>query len=444
MTNSFKDRLKRLHDAHRRGRDTDDGPRGVYTAADADEAAAEDLSQPGQGYGWEQLGARKTTRYGDELWIAKQVRPDRLHHRNEPPGDDNRVSYRRLAELDDEPPGDVSRGDLLYMDTETTGLGPDAFAFMLGVGYFSEKGDFVVEQLLIDEPSDEPALLRGFADRLADHRVLVTFNGIRFDVPLLQRRFAHHEIDCSLSDSPHLDLLPMSRRCFPGLSNYRLTNLERNVLEFERIDDIPGRDIPEKWWKFQKNRSAELMAPVLEHNRHDIVSLELLVAAAVDANSTEVHPDELEQNIATGRPGLRSRRPDGSNSPGRDTTGSDGSTSRVAQALERTYRLRGKFARDSDTPAGSAPSPSRRDTEPATAPERSGDGAVGRRTDKLESAARALIDEGMWREASPLLFELVALVPDHPWGLETLAEWYRRDGRSELAEQLEARGGSRR
>jgi len=65
-------------------------------------------------------------------------------------------------------------------------------------------------------------------------RVLVTFNGRGFDLPLLRNRALVTRTFLDL-DRPHLDLLPPCRRLFrPRTSNCRLVTLEREILGFAR------------------------------------------------------------------------------------------------------------------------------------------------------------------------------------------------------------------
>ena len=424
MSESFKDRIKRLHDAHRRGRDTGNGPAGVYTADD--QPGAEDDDEPPEptGYGWQQLGAEKTNDYGAPLWVHRKLCDHDNDHGDWTIADCCDVQHRRLANLDDDIPESIRRSHLLYMDIETTGLSDNAIAFMLGIGYWKSADQFVVEQFMLDQKEHEPALLKAFAHRLDDQQLLVTFNGNRFDVPVLQRRYQHHGLDDPLDGVPHLDLLPFSRRSFPGLTSYRLSKLEQEVLAFTRVDDVPGRDVPQRWWRFQKTGNAELVRGVLEHNHHDIVSLEALVAAAI----TGVRPDPS--------PSRPAEQPE--SSPRRHKKPKN----RVASKLERTYRLRGKFADSSSaSSARTSPHPSA-NTEPAAAPDQPLPQPVASRADQLRSAARSLLDQNMWREAFPLLCELVAIAPDDPWGLEKLAQWHRREGNHELADHLQTRADS--
>ena len=78
----------------------------------------------------------------------------------------------------------------VYIDTETTGLagGAGTYAFLVGAGFF-EEDEFVVRQYFMPEPGDERDLLERFAGDFRNCQAVVTFNGARFDLPLLYTRF---------------------------------------------------------------------------------------------------------------------------------------------------------------------------------------------------------------------------------------------------------------
>ena len=78
----------------------------------------------------------------------------------------------------------------LFLDTETTGLagGTGTYPFMVGIAWW-EAGGLEVEQFFMREQSEEHSVLVALADRMAERRVLVTFNGKSFDWPLLETRY---------------------------------------------------------------------------------------------------------------------------------------------------------------------------------------------------------------------------------------------------------------
>jgi tetratricopeptide (TPR) repeat protein len=52
-----------------------------------------------------------------------------------------------------------------------------------------------------------------------------------------------------------------------------LSALERSVLGFHRVGDVPGFEIPVRYFHFLRTGDARAIEGVLEHNRHDLLSL---------------------------------------------------------------------------------------------------------------------------------------------------------------------------
>lgn len=165
--------------------------------------------------------------------------------------------------------------DALFLDTETTGLagGTGTFPFLIGLGWF-EQGNFVTCQLFARDFSEEKAMLSFLCETAAERRFLVTFNGRAFDVNLLSARFILSRLPDPLSPMPHLDLLHPSRRLLSHrLENCRLATLEHAVLGFRRQGDIPGMEIPQRYFDWLRRKDGRLMEDVFRHNRFDIVSM---------------------------------------------------------------------------------------------------------------------------------------------------------------------------
>ena len=170
----------------------------------------------------------------------------------------------------------------VVLDVESTGLGARAgtFAFLVGIGAWQDGG-FAIEQFLMRDPSDEPALLHAVASRLEGAAGLLTFNGKAFDVPLLQTRWAMARLPPPRVPEPHCDLLHAARRIWSrAAGECRLSALERRVLGVRRGRDVPGRDVPERYLDYLRGAPATLLDDVLRHNRADLLSLALLATDA--------------------------------------------------------------------------------------------------------------------------------------------------------------------
>jgi hypothetical protein len=60
----------------------------------------------------------------------------------------------------------------------------------------------------------------------------------------------------------------------------RLQTLERTLCGFEREGDVPGFEIPDRYFRYVRTGDARPLAGVLEHNRLDLLSLALVTARA--------------------------------------------------------------------------------------------------------------------------------------------------------------------
>jgi uncharacterized protein len=177
---------------------------------------------------------------------------------------------------------------VVFFDIETTGLsgGAGTLAFLAGCGWFEDEG-FRVRQFFLAGPSGERALLDALATELADASLIVTYNGRTFDVPFMEMRWAFHRAACPTDDVPHVDMLPAARRLWRRRDavgddgGCSLTAIERAVLGVHRHGDVPSFEIPARYFHFLRTGDASGVAPVLEHNRYDLVSLAALMSHAL-------------------------------------------------------------------------------------------------------------------------------------------------------------------
>jgi uncharacterized protein len=174
--------------------------------------------------------------------------------------------------------------DALFLDTETTGLagGTGTMAFLIGLGWF-EGGHFHFRQILARDFSEEKAALAYLARIAGQKKFLVTFNGKAFDINLLSTRFIMNRLEGRLSLLPHLDLLHPSRRILGHrLANSRLVTLEAEVLGVLREGDIPGWEIPQRYFDWLRRRDPRLLVGIFEHNRLDVISMATLTVHLIE------------------------------------------------------------------------------------------------------------------------------------------------------------------
>jgi uncharacterized protein len=169
--------------------------------------------------------------------------------------------------------------DILFIDTETTGLsgGTGTMAFMVGLGFFTKEG-FVTKQYFLDYPSDELALIIQLNSTLDKFKILVSYNGSSFDIPLLKTRFLINRVEPPFKHFQHLDLLHLSRKLWKlRLPAVKLRDVETEILHFIREEEeVPGWMVPQIYFDFIRNRDARPLKGVFYHNCMDVLSLAII------------------------------------------------------------------------------------------------------------------------------------------------------------------------
>jgi uncharacterized protein YprB with RNaseH-like and TPR domain len=195
---------------------------------------------------------------------------------------------------------------VVFFDVETTGLsgGAGTVAFLAGCGWFEDEA-FRVRQFFLAGPAGERAMLEALTEVFDEASLLVTYNGRSFDVPLMETRWAFHRSSAATDELAHFDMLPGARRLWgpperrtsvslfaPRLAgaageggpddsrSCSLSALERSVLGFHRLNDVPGIEIPARYFHFIRTGNAAAIEGVLEHNRYDLLSLAAVTSHA--------------------------------------------------------------------------------------------------------------------------------------------------------------------
>ncbi|WP_294996226.1 ribonuclease H-like domain-containing protein [uncultured Stenotrophomonas sp.] len=188
----------------------------------------------------------------------------------------------------------VSAGDLLFFDTETTGLagGTGTRAFMIGAADWHacpQRGEGLrIRQLLISTMAAEDAMLATFASWLRPSTVFCSYNGRSYDAPLLKTRYRLARQPDPISPRDHVDLLYPTRRRYRGSwENCKLSTIERQLLRVVREDDLPGSEAPGAWLRFLRGGDAINLRRVADHNHQDVVTLALLLQRLVQEEQRE-------------------------------------------------------------------------------------------------------------------------------------------------------------
>ena len=178
-----------------------------------------------------------------------------------------------------------ARPPFVFFDIETTGLsgGAGTYAFLVGCAGFGDTGEFLTRQYVLASHSDERPMLEIVSGELARAGALVTFNGKSFDAPVLEMRYMFHRLQWPGARLPHIDVLHPAR-LFWGAAGTRQTHepersacslvaLEQKVLGLGRTGDVPGFEIPARYFQFLRSGDVRPLGAVLEHNRLDLLTL---------------------------------------------------------------------------------------------------------------------------------------------------------------------------
>jgi uncharacterized protein YprB with RNaseH-like and TPR domain len=196
--------------------------------------------------------------------------------------------------------------DVVFLDTETTGLagGTGTYVFLVGLARFAE-GELVLRQHLLLDLSAEPRFVAGLEDELRTIRACASYNGKSFDLPLMRARFVMTLRKELTVDESHLDLLHPARRLWRDrFGSTSLRQLEYSVLDDARVADIPGALIPDAYFHYLRKADPAIIAPVLEHNARDVTSLVRItdrVARAVLLARAGRAPDHAPAALALAR-----------------------------------------------------------------------------------------------------------------------------------------------
>ena len=144
-----------------------------------------------------------------------------------------------------------------YLDIETSFLGE-----ITVIGLYAEDRGFV--QLVGGDISDL-ALWKA----LEGIQVICTYNGTRFDLPVIRRRLALDLFSCFT----HHDLMYDCWRCrlYGGLKR-----VEEHLNIPRRTRGIDGIEAMRLWHQYETAKDTGALMSLLEYNREDVVNLETL------------------------------------------------------------------------------------------------------------------------------------------------------------------------
>ena len=162
---------------------------------------------------------------------------------------------------------DCFKDDAAYLDIETDGLSRDALVTVVTIHRKNKTYTFT-EGFDLD-PENLTKALEG-------SKMLVTFNGSCFDIPVLRNSFP--EVDF---DIPQYDLRFASRKVgFKG--GLKPLEIELGISRSEDIEGVDGAMAVHLWHQWKRHSDEDALNILQEYNRADTVNLEYIAGVIYD------------------------------------------------------------------------------------------------------------------------------------------------------------------
>ena len=200
---------------------------------------------------------------------------------------------------------DLPKENLLFIDTETTGLsgGAGTYVFLIGVAKY-DKGGIQFAQFFLQDPAAELSQLRALEEFVSSSELIVSYNGKSFDLPRIKTRYSFLGYESPFNEMYHIDLLHIARRIWKShLPGCTLGDLEHHILGLKRSSlDIPGWQVSEKFFDYLQTGDPEPLQSVFYHNEIDVISLVSLLSYITDRITNPISSDyhQRQDQISVG------------------------------------------------------------------------------------------------------------------------------------------------
>jgi uncharacterized protein YprB with RNaseH-like and TPR domain len=172
---------------------------------------------------------------------------------------------------------DPDENHVAVLDIETSGLKADWDVVISTVvdvwGKPNDPQVFEVSLQELDMQAMECDLMCDLMDYMADFDGVISFYGLKFDIPFLRARAIFHDLQ-PIGKIRHLDLYPSVKNYLYALSSRRLERLT----ELAQVADPDGTPMKTKlkifdWAAVVHGRNEEVYQKIIEHNIKDVEAL---------------------------------------------------------------------------------------------------------------------------------------------------------------------------
>lgn len=169
-----------------------------------------------------------------------------------------------------------NRQNVCFIDIETTGLSSKFNSiYLIGIMYYNiEEKMWYLIQSFAESLDEEKELLISFINLISNFDKVVTYNGDTFDIPFINNRLKHYNIEYQISLENSFDLYKYIRenRNYLDLENLKLKTIEKR-LGIYREDLYSGKDCIKFYRDYVKTKNKEFKDIILKHNYDDLYYL---------------------------------------------------------------------------------------------------------------------------------------------------------------------------
>ena len=166
----------------------------------------------------------------------------------------------------------------LFVDIETTGLSPK-YHFCYLIGCCGRQNDrLVLTQFFCDCPEDEADVLKTFEAFTQGYDRMITFNGMHFDLPFLEKRCRHHHLFASFANLEHTDIYRECQRLKKPLA--LISCRQKAIEEFlgiHREDSFDGGSLIPVYEEYVKKQDPRRLDLLKLHNFEDVLGMVRLI-----------------------------------------------------------------------------------------------------------------------------------------------------------------------
>ncbi|MBE5859041.1 MAG: hypothetical protein E7301_02800 [Butyrivibrio sp.] len=161
--------------------------------------------------------------------------------------------------------------DILFVDIETTGLSPKtASIYLIGCAFYSDSC-WHLRQFFADEKNEEFEILKAFLSFARNYKVLIHFNGNRFDLPFIKFKCDKVDMVDPLESMTSVDIY---KKISPYKNILGVPDCKQKTIELflgiDRTDLYSGGELIEVYKNYLDSRSNKLCDTLLLHNADDV------------------------------------------------------------------------------------------------------------------------------------------------------------------------------